>query len=123
MDITPLVSAELRLIQSCQSGWVRIKGDVHALPLLVKPDAVLSPESVGDDMTALADHELVRALSGEIDVLLIGAGDVFGVLPPAQRAKFSNLGFVVDVMDTKSACRTYNVLATEGRRVAAFLIG
>ena len=59
------------------------------------------------------------------DVLLIGTGAALAVLPPASaeaRAKLEAAGAGAEVMATPSACRTYNVLLAEGRRVAAALM-
>ena len=66
-------------------------------------------------------NDQIKRLSGQVDVLLIGAGASFVPFTPAERAQYSKLGFTVDVMDTPAACRTYNILAAEGRRVAAAL--
>ncbi len=44
------------------------------------------------------------------------------VLAPGVRAPLRAIGLIVDIMDTGAACRTYNVLAGEGRRVAAALV-
>jgi uncharacterized protein len=41
---------------------------------------------------------------------------------PALRQRLRTAGIVVDAMDTGAACRTYNVLLAEGRRVAAALL-
>jgi uncharacterized protein len=49
-----------------------------------------------------------------------GARSVF--VPPPLRAALKEIGLSLEVVDTGSACRTYNVLLAEGRRVAAALI-
>ncbi|MCB1557762.1 MAG: Mth938-like domain-containing protein [Alphaproteobacteria bacterium] len=118
MDITPLVSSNLKLIQSYKTGQFRINGQVFDGPVLIHGEQAEEwCVSSFDDINAQ-----IKSLDGHIDVLLIGAGASFSVLPPAQRAKFQGFGFTVDVMDTPAACRTYNVLTSEGRRVAAALI-
>ncbi len=118
MDITPLVSSELKLIQSYKAGQFKVNGQVYDYPVII------FGETIGH-WTVSSFQEIndqIKSLAGHIDVLLIGAGASFSVLPPAERAKFQGLGFTVDVMDTPAACRTYNVLTSEGRRVAAALI-
>ncbi|HPQ50800.1 MAG: Mth938-like domain-containing protein [Alphaproteobacteria bacterium] len=117
MDITPFVSADQKLIQSYTQGRFRINGEVFSYPVLVWGAHV--EEWCVSDFTQINDQ--IHALNGQIDVLLIGGGATFSVLSPSKRAAFIGLGFSVDVMDTGAACRTYNVLTAEGRRVAAAL--
>jgi uncharacterized protein len=58
----------------------------------------------------------------EVDLLLIGCGRRMALVPPALRQTVRDGGVVIDSMDTGAACRTYNVLLAEDRRVAAALI-
>lgn len=74
-----------------------------------------------DDVT-LETLAPVLALAGRADVCLMGCGTSLQPLPPALRAKLKEAGLPTDPMDTTAACRTYNVLAGEGRAVAAALI-
>ena len=57
-----------------------------------------------------------------VEILLIGTGSAMAPIPPALRALLRSRGIGCDGMDTGAACRTYNVLLAEGRRVAAVLI-
>ncbi len=57
-----------------------------------------------------------------IEVLVVGCGARSVFIPPAQRAAFREAGVGLEVVDTGAACRIYNVLLAEGRRVAAALI-
>ncbi len=56
------------------------------------------------------------------ELLVVGCGPRAVFLPPALRASLKSAGLSLEVVDTGSACRTYNVLLAEGRRVAAALI-
>ncbi|MGL4241379.1 MAG: Mth938-like domain-containing protein [Beijerinckiaceae bacterium] len=67
-------------------------------------------------------YDKVLEESGDIDVLLIGAGLVPLPIPEALRWRFRERGISADVMTTASAASTYNVLLDEGRRVAAALV-
>ena len=60
----------------------------------------------------------VLAAADKLDVLVIGQGAEIAPLPTALRAALDAAGIGVEVMSTSSACRTYNVLLTEDRRVA-----
>lgn len=64
----------------------------------------------------------ILALGGKVDVCLIGCGRQLLPLPSALRAALKAAAVPHDLMDTGAACRTYNVLAGEGRAVAAALI-
>ncbi len=56
------------------------------------------------------------------DILLIGCGPSFVAEPAGLRAALRDAGAVLEWMDTGAACRTFNVLLAEDRRVAAALI-
>lgn len=66
----------------------------------------------------LDDAETLLALAGGIDVLFVGMGQDIAHLPPALRSRLEEAGIGVEVMNSPAACRTYNVLLSEGRRVA-----
>lgn len=70
----------------------------------------------------LADTATPAAMAGRIDVLLLGMGADVAPVPEAFRAAMEALGIGVEPMNTPAACRTYNVLLGEGRRVAACLV-
>ena len=59
---------------------------------------------------------------GTVEILLIGCGPRFLMLAPGLKRALGDAGLAVDAMDTGAACRTYNVLRAEERRVAAALI-
>ncbi|MGH6796969.1 MAG: MTH938/NDUFAF3 family protein, partial [Roseiarcus sp.] len=59
---------------------------------------------------------------GGVEILLLGCGPRMAPVPPALRQGLRVAGIVVDAMDTGAACRTYNVLLSEDRRVAAALL-
>jgi uncharacterized protein len=60
--------------------------------------------------------------SSEIEILLIGTGDKIDFLPIEVEAALRDKNISFEYMDTGAACRTYNVLLSEERSVAAFLI-
>ncbi|MDZ4096854.1 MAG: Mth938-like domain-containing protein, partial [Paracoccaceae bacterium] len=70
----------------------------------------------------LDDTAAPLALRGRIDVLFVGMGAEIAQVPPAFRAALEEAGIGVEVMNSPSACRTYNVLLSEGRRIAAVLL-
>jgi uncharacterized protein len=127
MDITPLSEEGRKLVQGYGKGRIRISGEVFETPVAVTPESVM-PWPV--DPAALAGADGALALSAadfpvrreEADVLLLGCGARALFVPPALRAALREKGFSLDAMDTGAACRTYNALMMEGRRVCALLI-
>lgn len=103
-------------------GGFRIAGALHQGSALLIGTRVLSwpVEGAGGLNIALFQPVLDRASA--FDVLLIGTGDEIAPLPAALREAFEEYGVGADFMATPAACRTYNVLLSEGRRVAAALI-
>ena len=98
-------------------GGIRYAGSVLVLPDRVRPWAVTAPEAL--DEAALAP---LRALEPAPEILVVGTGADFTLLPPALRQAVRAWGPVIEAMATPAGCRTFNLLLTEGRRVAAALI-
>jgi uncharacterized protein len=76
------------------------------------------------DAADIAPDNLAAVIEAvpRVEVLLVGCGARAGFIPPARRNALRAHGITVEVMDTGAACRTYNVLLAEGRRVAAALL-
>jgi uncharacterized protein len=125
MEIKQLNPQGVQVIHGYGDGRFRI-GDVsHEGPVLVRPDGTV-PWSVGTELV-VADLDLTTLdpiLTGEerFDILLIGTGLKQGFMPPALRARIREHGPVVEAMDTGAACRTFNLLLAEARKVAAALL-
>ncbi|MGG7567494.1 Mth938-like domain-containing protein [Rhodovulum sp. DZ06] len=98
-------------------GGVRHVGSLALLPTRMEDWAAKAPGEV----TAEALAPFIEA-AGEIDVLLIGMGGDIAFPAPGAREALEAAGIGFDLMSTAAACRTYNVLLAEDRRVAAALI-
>jgi len=68
------------------------------------------------------DAQTLLGLAGEIDVLFIGTGGEICHIPVKMRQQLEAACIGVETMNSPAACRTYNVLLSEGRRVAAALL-
>lgn len=122
MDVNPIVSAGRQVIEAYRQGHFRISGVDYATSVIVTPERTVPwGRSEGDD-TVLADFSAVIDATPPIDVLLIGCGRRTVMLPKAVRDGLREAGIGADTMDTAAACRTYNVLVSENRRVAAALM-
>ena len=117
---TTEVDFEGRLpIDGYGAGGFRVAGGVHAGRWRCVPEGPVSWDGLPD-----LGPFLERV--AEFDVLLVGMGAEMAPLPEAlrcaARARSRRRAPGVEIMATPSACRTYNVLLAEGRRVAAALM-
>ncbi len=122
MDITPLVRKGQQIIQSYAGGAFKISGKNYNSAVIVFGDETHdwdAPHTMDD--LALAHFDTLIKISDEIDVLLLGCGAEMRFLDRDLRSDLKAGGLSIDVMDTGAACRTYNVLMAEGRRVVAAL--
>jgi len=74
--------------------------------------------SIGD----ICEETLQTIFDMQPELVLIGCGKVQAFLPPATQALFFRRNISVEVMVTDAACRTFNVLVSEGRNVIAALL-
>ena len=100
-------------------GGFRIGGYAHQGGLLILP-ARVTQWTPAETLTADCFAEVLAAAE-DIDLVLIGMGGEIAPLAAAARAALEAAGAAPEVMATPAACRTYNVLIAEGRRVAAAL--
>lgn len=119
MDITPQVASGRQLISAYGDGRFRITGTAWECPILVFPDKTMPWVDGAHSLEALA---AVLEYAPAIEFLIFGTGKRLTPLPPALRMALQQRGISADVMDTGAACRTFNVLLTEERRVAAALL-
>ena len=120
MDITPIIPGDRMIIDAYGPGRFRISGQTYEASILVFPDEVrIWAVSALDQIDA---ESLAPAAEKQVEVLLVGTGPKMQLLPAAVKQALRTQGVGVDVMDTGAACRTYNILMAEGRRVAAALL-
>jgi uncharacterized protein len=124
VDLTPLVPQGRQIVESYGDGRFRITGKVYEGSTLVFPNRSLAwPIAEIAQLSEASLQSIADAgAAGEIDLLLLGCGPRMTLIPAPLRAALRAKGVVMEPMDTGAACRTYNVLAAEGRKVAAALI-
>lgn len=108
------------VIRSFAGGRILIGDLSFDQPVIVTVDRIISDWPAPEIETlSLADMQPVLALEPEVILLGTGTHQRF----PASRVSTAILsqGVGIEVMDTAAACRTFNVLASEFRRVAAVL--
>lgn len=122
MDIIPLRVGERSLIQAYGDGGFKISEQRFLGSLMVLENSVI--ELPLDSLDDIEDAHLGPLMTADTptDLLLVGYGAESMALPEAPRAQLRRAGIAVDLMNTGAACRTFNFLQAEGRRVAALLI-
>jgi uncharacterized protein len=121
MRFTQDPSSIRNLIRSYAPGEIKINEETFRHSLIVGPSSIVPGPAVREagELTAAHSADLL-ALAPEL--VLVGTG-VRQVFPPAEfGAQFLRKGIGFEVMDTGAACRTFNVLVTEQRRVVALLL-
>lgn len=102
-------------------GYVSVNGVRHHRNLAVLPDRLLPEWTLANFETlSLADFELLAGL--DADIVLLGTGKRLRFPRPGLLQPLVNVQRGLEVMDLAAACRTYNILVGEGRRVAAGLL-
>ena len=122
MDLTPAVPSGRQLIEGYRPGGFRIAGVQHAGSVLVLPARTLPWPVAAPEAITAASLAPITATEPPVELLIIGLGPRFGPIAAELRATLRGHGISVEAMATDAACRTYNILLTEDRRVAAALI-
>lgn len=121
MDVTPLIRRDAQVIQSYRGGVFKVSGQLYQHAVFVLPDRVLPWKRAGQ-LTAAADFAPLQAHQDQVEIVLLGTGNRLVMPDPKLKHAVKDLyGFSLEPMDTGAACRTYNVLLAEGRKVAAAL--
>lgn len=103
------------------SGHVSVNAIRHSCNLVVLPDRLIPDWTWAKFETlSMADFEFLAELDAEI--ILLGTGDLLRFPPPELLQPLMHSRKGLEVMDIQAACRTYNVLIGEGRKVAACLL-
>lgn len=122
MDITPVVSPDRLLVRSYGGGGFVINERRLVGSILLFPNHVEAWPVQGLDALNKTDFRPLIEERPAIEVVLVGAGKRPTTLNTVLRESLRKAGIGADVMTTGAACRTYNVLVAEDRRVAAALI-
>jgi uncharacterized protein len=122
VDVTPMMPGDRQVIESYGDGRFRVTGVAYQGSIIVFPNRVVD-WPLGD-IGELAPEQLSDVMVAEppVEVLLIGCGERAKPVPPQVKKALREAGVGAEPMDTSAACRTYNVLVAEDRRVAAALI-
>ena len=102
-------------------GYVMVDRQRHARSLVVMPDRVLT-EWGPASFDGLAVEDFTRLVELAPEIVLLGTGNRLRFPPPELLRTLNAARIGLEVMDIPAACRTYNILAAEERKVAAALL-
>jgi uncharacterized protein len=111
-------------ITAIGEGWVAIGGERHHNSLILTSEGHVQPWPCARFDTLEASHfeSLPSLMSEPPELVLFGSGQRLRFAHPALTKDLISARIGVETMDTAAACRTFNILVAEGRRVIAVLI-
>ncbi len=115
MRLNEIVFNEAKPVEGYGPGFFRIGGQVVQGPVITAPSGTRT-------WGGLEDIAGLEALIPETDVIFIGTGADIAHLPAGVRDPLEEAGVGVETMASPAAARTYNVLLSEGRRVALAML-
>lgn len=101
-------------------GYVMVNGERRSGSIVVLPDRLEQWAVTAFDALTSDDFQFLKGLGAEIVLLGTGARQRFP--HPRLTAELAKAGIGLEVMDLQAACRTYNILVAEERKVAAALL-
>lgn len=110
MQLTEVTFGEQPPVDAYGPGFFRVMDEPRTGPLLLSASGI-------SNWSGFDDAESLLALKDQLDILFVGTGPDIAPLPAALRIALEEAGIGAEVMSSPSACRTYNILLSEGRRV------
>lgn len=102
-------------------GWVRVGQTEYRSNILLLPDAVVAGWAP-QGLAALQGADFAALLQYAPEMVLLGTGARQQFVHPRLLQALTAARIGVEAMDTRAACRTFNILVAEDRRVAAALV-
>ena len=122
MELVSSSASEKALVEAYGPGQFKIAGHVYQCSILLFPGGVFQLDIESIDQLNETVLGRVFLTNPKLDILLVGYGFSKGQVDCQLSNALRNAAIGFDIMNTGAACRTYNVLALEERRVAAVLI-
>ena len=121
MKFQPDTTDGSNVITRQERGRLWVGGTVYEHSVLVPSRGAVLPWDV-DSLAALTAAHFERLVALRPEVVIFGSGERLRFVPPALLRGLMAQRIGIETMDTAAACRTYNVLASEGRVVLAALL-
>lgn len=114
-------NAHLKLFTSLGESFVAVNLERFERNVLVLPDRV-EADWTPNSFAGLTSDDFAKLANCGAEIVLLGTGSRLRFPHPSLQAPLMAAHIGLEVMDTAAACRTYNILASEGRKVAAALL-
>jgi uncharacterized protein len=114
-------SSGINLIHAYGGGELRVNDATYRGAVILSASTILSEPNI-QNLEGLIAIDVARILALDPELVLLGTGARQIFPAPSYGAQFLRAGIGFEVMDTGAACRTFNVLVGEQRRVAALLL-
>jgi uncharacterized protein len=121
MELTLERPGDHLFIRSFGKQGIQVVDEVFARPIILSTQDIISDWAIAD-ISEFGHDDIDRILGLSPEVVLIGTGARQVFLEPGLMMRFYEGQVGVEIMTTEAACRTFNVLASELRNVAAALI-
>lgn len=115
---------EIQSVTGYGDGWIAVNGQRHTHSLVLTPKCELTAWPCARFELLEGSHfdMLIEQSIEPPELIVFGSGARLRFVPPALLRGLMSRRIGVETMDTAAACRTYNILASEGRRVVAALL-
>lgn len=115
---------DVQSITAYGDGWIAVNGERHTTSLMLASNGARVAWACRrfEDLEAADFDQLARIMSEPPELVLFGSGAKLRFVHPALIHTLISQRIGVETMDTAAACRTFNILAGEGRRVAVALL-
>ena len=120
MNLHPSLPSGVNTITGYGEDYVMVNGERRESSVVVLPDRVEGWSATSFDALTAEDFSFLGSLDAEI--VLLGTGPRQRFPHPRLTAALAQAGIGLEVMDVQAACRTYNILVAEERKVAAALL-
>ena len=114
-------TAGLNIFTAYGECFVAVNLEKHEKNLILLPTSII-PEWSTATINTLNEADMQKLLALDTEIILLGTGNKLRFPPGALLGPFAPAGIGLEVMDMQAACRTFNILAAEGRKVAAALL-
>lgn len=102
-------------------GWIRVGAQEYRSGIVLTADAVV-PGWAKEGFDPLTEADFAGLLAHGPEIVLLGTGNTLRFPHPRLVRALAEAQVGIEVMDTAAACRTFNILAAEGRKVVAALM-
>lgn len=122
MDITPLIPSEKNIINGYGKNCFTVNDEMVIGSMIITESEVIEWSIEKGEEITLESLNPIISRSNDIELLLVGCGPLITTIDTSIREHLKEQHILLEWMDTGAACRTYNILLSEERLVAAALI-